>query len=117
MSSEEAKVTIAAKKSPSDFLKQVLGRPVVVKSNTGVEYRGILACLDGFMNIAMEQTEGCYSLVNKLFISFFNIYLLKNTKITSLKIGMETVLFEEIMVIIHFVVIFFCLFAYFIFIL
>lgn len=23
----------------------------------GVNYRGVLACLDGFMNIAMEQTE------------------------------------------------------------
>ena len=47
----------AAKRSPSDFLKQVLGRPVVVKLNSGEDYRGILACLDGFMNIAMEQTE------------------------------------------------------------
>ena len=45
------------KKSPADFLKQVIGRPVVVKLNSGVEYRGVLACLDGFMNIALEQTE------------------------------------------------------------
>ena len=45
------------KKSPSDFLKTVLGRPVVVKLNSGVDYRGVLACLDGYMNIAMEQTE------------------------------------------------------------
>ncbi|KAJ1625461.1 U6 snRNA-associated Sm-like protein LSm6 [Pavlovales sp. CCMP2436] len=42
---------------PSDFLKSVIGRPVVVKLNSGVDYRGILACLDGYMNIAMEQTE------------------------------------------------------------
>lgn len=46
-----------AKKTPSDFLKSVLGRPVDVKLNNGVEYRGVLACLDGFMNIAMEQTQ------------------------------------------------------------
>ena len=77
------------KNNPADFLKQVLGRPVVVKLNSGVDYRGaaprlrrpearadgthtqtstdpiqpgcplagVLACLDGFMNIAMEQTE------------------------------------------------------------
>ena len=71
------------KRTPSDFLKQVLGRPVVVKLNSGVDYRGapapsstgyfprrslamplawglgagVLAHLDGFMNIAMEQTE------------------------------------------------------------
>lgn len=34
---------------------QVTGRPVVVKLNTGVDYKGVLACLDGYMNIAMEQ--------------------------------------------------------------
>jgi U6 snRNA-associated Sm-like protein LSm6 len=49
--------TTSTKRSPSDFLKLVLGRSVVVKLNSGVEYRGVLACLDGFMNIAMEQTE------------------------------------------------------------
>mmetsp|Transcript_16947 Transcript_16947/g.35826 ORF Transcript_16947/g.35826 Transcript_16947/m.35826 type:complete len:83 (+) Transcript_16947:2-250(+) len=46
-----------SKRSPTEFLKQVTGRPVVVKLNTGVDYRGVLACLDGYMNIAMEQTE------------------------------------------------------------
>jgi U6 snRNA-associated Sm-like protein LSm6 len=45
------------KRSPSDFLKSVLGRPCRVKLNSGIEYRGVLACLDGYMNIAMEQTE------------------------------------------------------------
>ena len=47
----------ATKKNPTDFLKQVIGKPVIVKLNSGVTYRGVLACLDGFMNIAMEQTE------------------------------------------------------------
>ncbi|KAL0489511.1 U6 snRNA-associated Sm-like protein LSm6 [Acrasis kona] len=46
-----------SKRTPGDFLKSVVGRPVVVKLNSGVEYRGILTCLDGFMNIALEQTE------------------------------------------------------------
>jgi U6 snRNA-associated Sm-like protein LSm6 len=50
-------MTTTAPKSPSDFLKLVLGRPVIVKLNSGVVYKGILACLDGYMNIAMEQTE------------------------------------------------------------
>eukprot|EP00871_Galdieria_phlegrea_P002568 jgi/Galph1/3311/GphlegSOOS_G1962.1 len=45
------------KQSPADFLKEVIGKPVLVKLNSGVEYRGVLACLDGYMNIAMEQTE------------------------------------------------------------
>ena len=47
----------APKRSPSDFLKAVLGRPVNVRLNSGTDYRGVLACLDGYMNIAMEQTE------------------------------------------------------------
>lgn len=28
------------KRSPSDFLKQAIGRPVVVKLNSGTDYRG-----------------------------------------------------------------------------
>ncbi|KAG0257260.1 U4/U6-U5 snRNP complex subunit lsm6 [Mortierella polycephala] len=40
-----------------DFTSFLLGRPVIVKLNSGVDYRGILACLDGYMNIALEQTE------------------------------------------------------------
>ncbi|KAI8476714.1 MAG: hypothetical protein J3K34DRAFT_400208 [Monoraphidium minutum] len=44
-------------KTPADFLKSIRGKPVIVKLNSGVDYRGVLACLDGYMNIAMEQTE------------------------------------------------------------
>ena len=45
-------------KMVSKFLNySLIGKPVVVKLNSGVEYRGILAKLDGAMNIAMEQTE------------------------------------------------------------
>ncbi|KAI0033886.1 hypothetical protein K488DRAFT_46720 [Vararia minispora EC-137] len=43
--------------SPSDFLKAVVGKRVVVRLTSGVDYRGILSCLDGYMNIALEQTE------------------------------------------------------------
>ncbi|CAI5719355.1 unnamed protein product [Hyaloperonospora brassicae] len=56
MATETAQVA-TSKKTPSDFLKSVLGRPVDVKLNNGVEYKGVLACLDGFTNIAMEQTQ------------------------------------------------------------
>ncbi|XP_033620226.1 U6 snRNA-associated Sm-like protein LSm6 [Fukomys damarensis] len=45
------------KQTPSDFLKQIIRKPVVVKLNSGVDYQGVLACLDGYMNIALEQTE------------------------------------------------------------
>jgi len=30
------------KQTPSDFLKQIIGRPVVVKLNSGIDYRGLL---------------------------------------------------------------------------
>ncbi|KAG0342951.1 U4/U6-U5 snRNP complex subunit lsm6 [Podila humilis] len=40
-----------------DFTSFLIGRPVIVKLNSGVDYRGVLACLDGYMNIALEQTE------------------------------------------------------------
>ncbi|CEG83356.1 Putative U6 snRNA-associated Sm-like protein LSm6 [Rhizopus microsporus] len=39
-------------RSPTDFLSTVLGQPVKVKLNSGT-----LACLDGYMNIALENTE------------------------------------------------------------
>ncbi|XP_065309309.1 U6 snRNA-associated Sm-like protein LSm6 isoform X1 [Dermacentor albipictus] len=49
--------TMSRRQTPSEFLKQIIGRPVVVKLNSGLDYRGVLACLDGYMNIALEQTE------------------------------------------------------------
>ncbi|RNA06187.1 U6 snRNA-associated Sm LSm6 [Brachionus plicatilis] len=48
---------MSRKQTPSEYLKQIIGRPVVVKLNSGVDYRGVLVCLDGYMNIALEQTE------------------------------------------------------------
>ena len=30
---------------------------MLVKLTSGIEYRGVLACLDGFLNVAMEQCE------------------------------------------------------------
>lgn len=52
-----ASATDGRGRTPADFLSTVTGRPVVVKLNSGVEYRGVLVCLDGYMNIALEQTE------------------------------------------------------------
>ncbi|XP_053990340.1 U6 snRNA-associated Sm-like protein LSm6 isoform X2 [Hylaeus volcanicus] len=44
-------------RNPSDFLKQVLGRSVIVRLNSGTDFKGLLACLDDRMNVAMEQVE------------------------------------------------------------
>ena len=32
---------MSKKQTPSEFLKLIIGRPVVVKLNSGVDYRGI----------------------------------------------------------------------------
>jgi small nuclear ribonucleoprotein (snRNP)-like protein len=56
-----------AAKTPADFLKSIKGKQVVVKLNSGVDYRGVLACLDGYMNIAMEETEVRSNLAPRLF--------------------------------------------------
>ncbi|UZJ53548.1 hypothetical protein CBS101457_002868 [Exobasidium rhododendri] len=45
------------KGSPNDFLKTVIGKQVIVRLNSGVDYHGTLSCLDGFMNIALEETQ------------------------------------------------------------
>jgi hypothetical protein len=31
---------MSRRQTPSEFLKQIIGRPVVVKLNSGVDYRG-----------------------------------------------------------------------------
>ena len=43
--------------TPGDFLKQVVGKEVRVRLNNGTDFKGNLTCLDGFMNIAMENTN------------------------------------------------------------
>jgi small nuclear ribonucleoprotein (snRNP)-like protein len=50
-------VTMSDAKTPADFLKSIKGQQVLVKLNSGVDYRGIMSSLDGYMNIAMENTE------------------------------------------------------------
>lgn len=47
---------IATAQSPSEFLKNLIGKSVSVRLNSGVDYKGRLACLDGYMNIALEET-------------------------------------------------------------
>ncbi|XP_021956145.1 U6 snRNA-associated Sm-like protein LSm6 [Folsomia candida] len=48
---------MSRKEKLQEYLESIKGRPVVVKLNNGVDYRGVLVCLDGYMNIALEQTE------------------------------------------------------------
>ena len=64
------------KQNPSEFLRQIIGKPVVVKLNSGIDYRGVLACLDGYMNIALEQTEEYVNGQGHKFFMKINLILL-----------------------------------------
>ena len=64
-------------KTPSDFLKSILGRPIRVKLNSGIEYRGVLGSLDGYLNIAMEQTEE-YSTTGQLQAKYGDCFIRGN---------------------------------------
>jgi U6 snRNA-associated Sm-like protein LSm6 len=78
----------------NEFIADIVGKKVSIKLNSGVEYKGkllslfcwlytdrlgddfflgTLACLDGYMNIAMEQTEEFVrnQLTNKYGDAFF----------------------------------------------
>ena len=57
MATEVAQKSADAAFTPNEFVNKIVGRPVVVKLNSGVIYHGVLACLDGFMNLALEQCE------------------------------------------------------------
>jgi U6 snRNA-associated Sm-like protein LSm6 len=64
-------------KTPSDFLKSILGRPIRVKLNSGIEYRGVLGSLDGYLNIAIEQTEE-YSTTGQLQAKYGDCFIRGN---------------------------------------
>lgn len=81
-------------KDPADFLKQAIGKNVIVKLNSGFLYKGknlkeninwkvyfnlpvgTLICLDGFMNIAMENSEEFFG--TRKLSSFKNIFIRGN---------------------------------------
>lgn len=43
--------------SPVEFLKEAIGRIVIVKLSNEEEYRGMLICLDGTMNVVLNNCE------------------------------------------------------------
>ncbi|KXT06352.1 hypothetical protein AC578_9123 [Pseudocercospora eumusae] len=44
-------------RDPAGFLSDVIGAPVTVKLNSGVLLRGELQAVDGYMNIALEDSK------------------------------------------------------------
>ena len=43
--------------TPSAFLAAIHGKPVEIRLSNSTEMHGTLSCLDGFMNVALEQAE------------------------------------------------------------
>ena len=57
VATEESAAAPAQPAAPSLFLQKIVGEKVVVRLSGGIDYVGVLSCLDGFMNIALEDTE------------------------------------------------------------
>lgn len=88
MSSGEGSTTAhgGSIRNPGDFLSHSIGEPVVVRLYSGVDYHGILTCLDGYMNIALEQTR---EFVNgQCTNSFGEAFIRGNNGILSLSISL-----------------------------
>lgn len=45
------------KKSPADFIKQSLGREILVRLNEDSEITGTLVCLDGALNMVLQGVQ------------------------------------------------------------
>ncbi|KAE9554614.1 hypothetical protein FO519_002174 [Halicephalobus sp. NKZ332] len=51
--------------NPKPFLNSLTGKPVVCKLKWGMEYRGILLAVDGYMNLQLANTEEYIEGVNQ----------------------------------------------------
>lgn len=58
MSATTGAPPVGSAKTPADFLKSIRGRPVVVKLNSGVDYRGILLVLGACDLIRVSALSG-----------------------------------------------------------
>ncbi|KAJ1918920.1 U4/U6-U5 snRNP complex subunit lsm6 [Mycoemilia scoparia] len=50
----------SSRKTPTDFLNGIIGKSSItidIKLGYAWHFVGVLTCLDGYMNIALEQTE------------------------------------------------------------
>uniref|UniRef100_A0A0D9S0Q8 Small nuclear ribonucleoprotein F n=1 Tax=Chlorocebus sabaeus TaxID=60711 RepID=A0A0D9S0Q8_CHLSB len=52
-----AVVTMSLPLNPKPFLNGLTGKPVMVKLKWGMEYKGYLVSVDGYMNMQLANTE------------------------------------------------------------
>ncbi|ODV92800.1 hypothetical protein CANCADRAFT_21509 [Tortispora caseinolytica NRRL Y-17796] len=48
---------MSSKQDPSAFLAGIKGKDVTVELNSGIEYKGLLKSVDGYMNISLSNTK------------------------------------------------------------
>ena len=64
---DDAPASSGASKTPADFLKSIRGKPVIVKLNSGSDYRGEI-CFFVFQK-AISSVDGFISSLTSLFLS------------------------------------------------
>lgn len=45
------------KTDPTNFLNSIIGSTIVVKLHNGVEYKGDLQSIDGYMNVVLQSAK------------------------------------------------------------
>lgn len=49
--------TVSGPLNPKPFLNGLTGKSVIIKLKWGMEYRGLLVAVDGYMNVQLANTE------------------------------------------------------------
>ena len=52
--------------NPKPFLNGLTGKPVIVKLKWGMEYKGYLVSVDGYMNVQVSLSSGKSSVFHQL---------------------------------------------------
>ena len=68
--------------NPKPFLNALTGKPVLVKLKWGMEYKGYLVSVDGYMNLQLANTEeyidgNCTGNLGEVLIRCNNVLYLK----------------------------------------
>lgn len=70
--------------NPKPFLNGLTGKPVMVKLKWGMEYKGYLVSVDGYMNLQVTRKKNTFGLY--LLVNFKYIHLKLNSKYKHLKL-------------------------------
>ncbi|GAB6031023.1 hypothetical protein CHUAL_007841 [Chamberlinius hualienensis] len=71
--------------NPKPFLNSLTGKPVIAKLKWGMEYKGYLVSVDGYMNLQLANTEeyidgNCTGNLGEVLIRCNNILYIRGTE-------------------------------------